>query len=239
MTTPLSHLGPIKLFGLLQRRLDKTLDDFHEHWQTAHRDEAMKLTSFFTAYNQNQRLDRETPGWACACDGAPELWFETFDKIVQMQSSDEYMSGAYIDEPNFMHGRAGGFAVQDRVVRAGPVVMPQEATVRANVFVRRRADRDIDAFGRWMAANDQPLVSLTEEPLRHVRSLAVQAPDDIPAYDAVESYWWSDLQGFERSWGEGALTPLAEDWVDRRASGALLCQELRVVWPSDGVDFSA
>ena len=101
-------LGPLKVFGLLDRRPDLSLKAFRRHWRTTHAAEAMKLAKFFTAYVQNHGHDDDLPGFARACDGVPELWFDDPQKAAAMNESEEYLTGAYLDEPKFMDGRASG-----------------------------------------------------------------------------------------------------------------------------------
>ena len=238
MTTH-SSLGPVKLVGLLQRRLDLSLSAFRDHWRTVHSVEALKLKKFYSAYIQNHRRDEALPGLAAACDGAPELWFDGMEDILALQQSEEYMTGAYVDEPNFMEGRSQGLILKERVVTPGPVAGQDEAGVRAMVFLRRRFDKPPDALRRWMAGDDAPLISLSAAPMRHVRALSLPTPDGLQVYDGVESYWWPDIAAFKAAWGEGEVTDGAANWIDLRACAGLLCRENRVAWPGDGVDYGA
>lgn len=232
--TALSALGPMKLMGLLNRREDLSLEQFSDHWRTTHKVEALKLTQFLTGYIQNHRYDQPLPGFKNVADGCPELWFEKAEDIAAMQTSDEYMTGAYIDEPNFMDGRSAGIALQERTIIPGPVAAPGEAMLRVNVFLTAT---DKAALAEELADTDSPAVSLSVPPVRHCRGIALQVDEDPPLYDAMESYWWPDMETFERAWGEGYIATEFAQLIDQPYCAGLLTKELRVIWPEDGVDY--
>ncbi len=236
--TALSDLGPVKLMGLLRRRADFTHDAFRAHWRTTHKVEALKLTPFFTAYNQIHRRAEPLPGFAAPCDGAPELWFAGLEKIAAMQASEAYMTGAYVDEPNFMDGRAQGLLLQDRVVKPGPAVMAGASGARALVFVCRRATVDTDDFDAWLRAFDAPGAELTVPPIRAVHSTVLSVEGAPRTYDAVVSYWWPDLSTLQNAWGRGALNNEASAYIDAERSDGFIADDEHVYWPDDGVDYA-
>lgn len=234
--TALSSLGPVKLMGLLNRREDFTLEQFSKHWRTTHKIEALKLTQFLTGYIQNHRYETPLPGFQNVADGCPELWFANAEDIAAMQTSDAYMTGAYIDEPNFMDGRSAGIMLQERTVIAGPIAALDEAMVRVNVFLKAT---DRDALIDDLKSSDSPVIALAQAPVRHCRGVAPQIEAETPLYDAMESYWWPDMETFQRAWGEGYIATDYAQLVDQPACAGLLTQELRVIWPADGVDYAA
>ena len=238
MPTALSNLGPIKLYGLLQRRLDLTLSDFSEHWKTTHKIEAEKLSSFFSAYIQNHRLALNLPGYPVVCDGAPEIWFRSAEDLIAMRMSAEYETGAYVDELNFMHGRASGLVVSERTIRAGPIKQDDEKSVRVTFFIRKSADISEDAFSNWCATHDAPAIDLQVPPSRHVRGKTLPS-DEQPLYDAVESYWWQSEEEALAALSDGALGLAARSVIDQRSCGILCSTELPVKWPTSGVDYSS
>ena len=234
--TALSDLGPVKLIGLLQRRKDLSLAQFRQHWRTTHREEALKLSKFLTGYIQNHQRPEPLPGFKNAADGCPELWFAKPEDIAAMQTSDAYMTGAYLDEPKFMEGRAVGLVLNERILIAGPPALPSEAMVRVNVFLKAT---DKAALTDQLSDTASPVVALAQSPLRHCRALSLQVEDTPPPYDAVESYWWPDMQTFTHAWGEGYISTDYAQLVDQPYSAGLLTEELRVIWPADGVDYGA
>lgn len=234
--TALSALGPMKLMGLLNRREDLSLEQFSQHWRTTHRTEALKLTQFLTGYIQNHRHVEQLPGFQNVADGCPELWFETPEDITAMQTSDEYMTGAYIDEPKFMDGRAVGLLLQERTIVPGPVAQLSEDMVRVCIFLKGPSAA---ALVQELDENDSPAVALSHAPTRHCRAIAQHAGEDAPPYDAMESYWWPDMASFKSAWGEGYIATEYAQLIDQPYCAGLLIKELRVIWPQDGVDYAA
>lgn len=235
----LTDLGPIKLMGLLQRKAGTDLNAFRQHWRTAHKDEALKLKHFMTAYNQNHRRPEVLSGLKPVADGCPEIWFRSIEEVVAMQTSDEYMTGAYVDEPNFMEGRAQGLVLSESVLVPGPTAMPSEDMVRVSVFLKQAPSIDGHAFADWLANASNSVMTLNGAPMRHTRSISLAAREDMPLFEGVESYWWPDMASFETAWGAGEFAEGAGSYLDISACAGLLTQEERVLWPSDGLDYSA
>lgn len=236
----LQDLGPLKIFGFLDRRQDITLDAFRQHWRTTHAAQALKLTPFFTAYVQNHRRDEGLPGFDPPCDGAPEIWFQDPQNIAAMNSSDAYMSGAYLDEPNFMEGRSRGVVTRELTQNAGPDLHQNETSFKALVFAKRSASLSFQDFEARYESLNSPIIELAQPPLRFMRAVALAPAENEPAplFDAVEEYWWADRDAFRTAWGDGALNEEAHALIDRRSSAGLLAEEVHVYWPTDGVHFA-
>ncbi len=233
------ELGSLKLFGFLHRRRDLSLDAFRTHWRTTHAQEALKLARFFTAYVQNHSNDDDLPGFRRACDGAPELWFDDPGKAAAMNESDEYLTGAYVDEPKFMEGRASGVVTRDVSHGENPPLSLSEPSVKALVFAKRVPDSDFPSFEDWYEQHQGPLVALAKPPHRFLRAIAVVPPHGTPPplFDAVEEYWWPTMEAFEDAWGRGVLTENAASKVDQAQCTGLLSEEVRIAWPNEGITF--
>ena len=227
------------MFGLLDRRSDLTRDQFRQHWRTTHAVEALKLNGFFNGYIQNHGADTDLPGFARACDGVPEIWFHDPAHISAMHESDAYLSGAYVDEPNFMDGRARGVMAHDLTRPGQPDLAGTERALKAIVFVKRWTTQSFDAFAAWYGQQTMPVMDLAVPPRRHLRALAVDTGDPTapPLFDAVEEYWWPNQASFEQAWRTGMLTEEATPMIDQANSAGLLCEEVHVYWPEGGVSF--
>ncbi len=231
------ELGPITVFGLLDRRKDLTLDDFRLHWRSTHADEALKLTKFFSAYIQNHRRDEPLPGFDAPCDGIPQLWYPDLETTAAMSASDEYLTGAYLDEPNFMEGRSRGVITRPLPGNVQPALHRSEQSIKAIAFIKRAEGFSFQQFSDWYEARSEPLIDLADPPNRFLRSLTLKPDQEEPLFDAVEEYWWPNMEAFGASWGAGALAETAVAKIDRARSAGMLVDEVRVHWPENGVVF--
>ena len=68
----------LKLYSLLQRRADLSLEDFSRHWRTVHRELALRLVApgYMRGYVQNHRRETALPGVAAAMKRAGEQSFQ-------------------------------------------------------------------------------------------------------------------------------------------------------------------
>lgn len=230
-------LGLIIVFGLLDRRKDLTIDTFRHHWRTTHANEALKLTKFFSAYIQNHRRDEALPGFSASCDGIPQLWYQDLERTAAMSMSKEYLTGAYLDEPNFMEGRSRGVITRPLPGNVQPALHRSEQSIKAIVLVKRAEGLSFQQFTDWYEARSDPLIDVADPPDRFLRSLALKPDQQEPLFDAVEEYWWPDMQAFGTGWGAGALAQAAASNIDRARSAGMLVDEVRVYWPDAGVIF--
>ncbi|MEL7028207.1 MAG: EthD domain-containing protein [Pseudomonadota bacterium] len=226
-----------KLFGFLDRRSDLTLEQFQLHWRTIHADHAVKLTPYMSLYLQNHAHAAPLPGFRRPCDGSPELWFESVEKIAQMGVSPEYMDGAYLDELEFMADRAIGVIATETVLLPGAPIAPDTREPKAIAFLKRRDGVSLEEIQGALGSLDVPAVDV-HGLNRHIRSFAiVTEPGVDPLFDAIEEYWWADDSGLEAGWGRGAIRAEIASMVDVEASAALRVDEIRPYWPNSGVDF--
>jgi len=227
-----------KLFGFLHRRNDFTLDAFRTHWRTTHAEHALKLTDYMSLYIQNHALETPLPGFRRHCDGSPEIWFETIEKLGQIGVCPEYMEGAYLDEPEFMEGRAAGVVTTEEVLLPGAPMAVDERRAKALVLLKRAPEMSFEDFHAALRAHPAPVVAVGDL-TRHIRSYALAPdPDEPPLFDAVEEYWWADPNALAEDWGAGALADGAGPLIDRDASAGMQIEEIRPYWPAAPVDFA-
>ncbi|MCG8404691.1 MAG: EthD domain-containing protein [Phycisphaerales bacterium] len=231
------ELGPIIVFGLLDRRSDLMIDTFRHYWRTTHANEALKLTKFFSAYIQNHRRDEPLPGFEAPCDGIPQLWYPDLETIAALSASDEYLTGAHLDEPNFMEGRSRGVITRPLPGNVQPALHRSEQSIKAIVLVKRAEGLSFQQFADWYEARCGPLIDVADPPDRFLRSLALKPDQEEPLFDAVEEYWWPDMEAFGAGWGAGAHAETAVAKIDPARSAGMLVGEVRVHWPDAGVVF--
>jgi len=223
---------PIKVFGLLKRRSDLSFEAYSRHWRTTHLAEALKLTGYIARYVQNHFDPTPLDGFARPFDGSPEIWFDDPAKSVAMGTSEEYLTGAYLDEPKFMEGRSQGISVTEEIVLPGPPMEWAPKSVKAMFFYRRAKGQTRQQFVEHWKATKDPLALNASTPLRFIRSLTLDAEDDIDLlYDAAEELWWQTEADFERDWSAAHLNRSLEQIVDIPASMAVRTRELRAIWP--------
>lgn len=246
-----------KLYGLIHRRQDFSLDAFSSYWRDIHSLEALKLRKFFSAYVQNHGIGDDVSGVKNLCDGVPELWFESLEQIAAMTVSEEYQQGAYADEPRFMHGRAAGMVVQDKIIESRGESWQLPEAVRTLFFIKVKTDSSkmdssqtlsnkIDStnkdtekqvreqlFQDWCVNSNAPAIELKSRPLRHVRSLPVAIDNEPPVYDAVESYWWPNLESATSAWHKVKANTALKGVIDLSACGQFTCRQQQIHVPAD------
>ncbi len=218
-----------KIIGMLDRRRDLSIQHFHQHWRGPHALEALKLTPrFIHRYVQNHSLHVAIDGFAEACDGCPAVWVHDADAAAGMSQSEEYRSGAWLDEPRFMEFRSRGFVGHEEVINPGPEMGPIACSVKAMFFLKRPENISRETFlQRWRALK-HPLVHAKPGERRFIRTI----PRDADAwFDGLEEIWWNDIASFERAWAQREVPGEAKDILDQSASRAMLVEENRVIWP--------
>jgi hypothetical protein len=206
----------LKLYGLLTRRGDLDLEAFRAHWRGPHRDLALRLVApgIMRGYVQNHRVDRPLTDATTPADGCPELWVDDLAAVQRLGTCPEYLEGAYLDEPNFMDGRAVT-SLARLVHAAGRPRAP--GTVRLLRFLPAGPPRDWTSPAPWELAGALP-VGLERERCLTEEELGAPVP-----YAAIESSWWPDETAARAAWALGGTAV--------RGQHALLVRELVVVPP--------
>jgi hypothetical protein len=213
-------MGPAKVIGIIQRRADFDVPGFSAYWRTVHRAEALKLRRFLRGYVQQHLLETPVPGLARPeCDGLPTLWVDDFTVLADLAASDEYMTGAYLDEPRFMAERSSGLTVEPAEIL--PACYGRGT--KLILFWRTQPGVDPAALDPGtMLAGAMPNV------IGHVRNRVLNAADQQPryAFDLVEELWWPDRATAEADWAARAF---ATSLIDPATSRAAWVEELPVL----------
>lgn len=223
----------IKLFGLLHKRDDISQRQFHAHWRGPHAEHALKLVPVLQRYVQNHKAAKPYPNMNPPCDGSPEVWLEDIEASVELNTMPEYMTGAYIDEPNFMRVRSEGVVVSEQVVIAGPPIAKNAKLTKALFFLKRNPSLSAEQFREQWLAHDRPLFTRAAHAQRFVRSptLAQTYVGGEATYDGVEELWWPSLAAWEKD-RKGAINKNdLRLLLDLEGTTAMFVDENRVFWP--------
>lgn len=235
-----------KVFALLAPRFDVSVDRFHEHWSTTHREHALKIDRI-RRYTQAHRLrtpDRGAAPMAAGLrdaewEGTPEVWFDSVGSALGQRTDPQYVDHAKPDELRFVDVPAirrvvtrwhlaldpGGFSLgpsaggpTGRHAGTGP------PAVKLMVF--GGAPREGDAWNVLAAGLGDACPAIAGIALAH----AVQVPGSPPPFLTVVELWWPDLATYRAAWSRdgGAVLAVLTGAVDLADARAFLCEELRV-----------
>ncbi|MDA0339279.1 MAG: EthD domain-containing protein [Proteobacteria bacterium] len=222
----------IKMFGMLDKRSDISQEQFHAHWRGPHAVHAVKLVPVMKQYCQNHKTARDYPGFDKPCDGSPEVWVDDLDASAWMGRMPEYMTGAFIDEPNFMRERSGGVMVSEHIALENTGIGKDDQLTKVLFFIKRSPSLSHRSFVEQWLARETPLLVGGANLSRWVRSPILEEAyaNGEAKYDGVEELWWSDDSAHQK---DALETPAADALrlVDLDATTAMFVDENRVVWP--------
>lgn len=227
----------VKIFYLIPKRPDISVEQFHRHWREIHAPLALKIPSL-RRYVQSHRIKHAGFGLSSPYEGVAEVWFDSFDAAKQMRDSREYIEGAFADEPNFIDtSRLAWIATQENVVLPGPAMAKDTPGVKALFFPKRKPGLSVADYQTYWHTKHGPIVPKTPGLRRYVQChvLPETYQDGTPVYDGVAELWWPDFASLEKA----AVSPEfrveqltdAQQFVDVDHLEGFLVEENRVIWP--------
>jgi len=111
----------VKLFALLPRRADVSVEEFHDHYRHPHGTLGKEITGF-RGYVQSHQMDTDLLGGSQArFEAVAEVWFDNAADAARLGEDPHYLEHVRPDEPNFidMENLTFLFTTED-VVTAGP-----------------------------------------------------------------------------------------------------------------------
>jgi hypothetical protein len=231
----------IKVFGLLAVRPGLTVELFHHHWSTVHREHALRIERI-CRYVQAHRVRPGLRGLPEAeWEGVPEVWFDSVNSAMAQRTDPQYTEFARLDEPNFIDmGSLRRVTAAQRVIRD-----PGEARAKLMVFAHWPSvgsvaqgsgpdSQGIEAFGRALQDVAPDLSGLAISTAFHVDDLPRLSDGSAPAaspFDVVVELWWPHVEAVRAGWddGGGAILAALHDHLDLGRARGFLCEELRVV----------
>lgn len=223
----------IKLFGLLQRRRDLTLEQFSRHWSTVHRELALRLVApgIMRGYVQNHRVPEPVPGLDAPVDGSPEVWIDGPHILQRLATAPEYLEGAYPDERNFMEGDSGAMVTRTTACHGAARERTTSGAKVMCYFPAQVASDPAITAARWQSASPWLLPGASPLRLEREQALTGEAAGGVaPRFGAIEASWWPDAATFLALWRQrpaDAAARAREDGVR-----AMFVRELIVVPPS-------
>lgn len=217
----------IKVFALIPRRPDITVERFHDHWRHPHGDLALNITTML-GYLQSHRLDAPGGGLVDPTyEGIAEVWFPDLATAAGMGDDPNYINGCQADEPLFIDvSRLSFLMTEQQILTAGPPVEQDAGGVKLLVLFPTGSTPPDDDEQRNLGER----LGVT----RHVvcRPSAEAYASDPAPYGGIRELWWPDRAAYEaaRDGDPEAWSALTGD-----ADEALLAEEHRVLWPADRV----
>lgn len=202
----------IKFLGLIPRRKDISLQQFHDHWRHPHGSMALGMT-MMRRYVQAHRVDCPLlPLDQSRFDGIAELWFDNRTEALGLMEDPVYVQHVGPDEVNFVDLPALKFTfVEEEVLLARPHLRHGASYGDAcwtpdNRPLSMKLAQLIETDGTkpWAQPDDAQL-SARIGATRHVRSRPVAEIhngniDRVgPApFVGVRELWWPTLHAFNQ-----------------------------------------
>ncbi len=226
----------VKMFALIPARADRSLEHFHQHWRTRHRELALGLDTL-KRYVQCHRLELplgEPP--EDPIEGIALVWFEDVDAALGMVDDPTFIEDIAPDEFNFMdvERRRFLFTAEEEAAIGGALPRGEEA-VKATLLLRRGDGVEPADFAAWWVGPQLELMHRAfAGAARAVASLAIaEANDPAVEIDAIAELWWPDAESLERDWGRAWAAYLSgcEGRIDALASTRFVSSDLWVIGP--------
>ena len=192
----------VKVVTYFKRKPGMSVDDFQQHWRTAHAELIVRLPGI-RGYVQSHLLDSAYRKGEPMCDAVAESYFDDTQAIKALASTPEY--GAVLaDEPNFIDAPSMDLIITDEyVIKDSPV--PEDA-LKSIDFVTRNADMSVAEFQSYWRDIHGPLCQAAQAMLRYRQSHTRRSAYDrgkAPSYDGVAMIWYQDMQALRSA----AATP--------------------------------
>jgi hypothetical protein len=231
----------IKVFGLLAVRPGLTVEAFHHHWSTVHREHALRIERI-RRYVQAHRVRPGLRGLPEAeWEGVPEVWFDSIDSAMAQRTDPQYTEFARLDEPNFID-----MENLRRVTAAYHVVRdPGEVGAKLMVFAhwpavssapgnRHPGPPFMDSIGGALLDVAPDLSGLAISTAFHVDDLPRLSDGSAPAaspFDVVVEIWSPKVEAVRAGWDNrgGAILAALHAHLDLTRARGFLCEELPVV----------
>ena len=207
--------------------------EFHRYWREVHGPIAKKIPQL-RGYIQSHRIP--FAGANSSYDGAAEAWLDNETALGTLRQSPEYLSGALVDEPNFIAmTRVEWLVTNDQVILDGPQT-PQ--LVKTIFQLKRKPGMSLGDFRKYWIDVHGPLVCKLPGLRRYVQCHAVDAAYSYaePKWDGVAQLWVDDVDAMQRmmdsrEFREGSW-PDGEKFLDLSLARSFVAQEHQVIWPA-------
>jgi uncharacterized protein (TIGR02118 family) len=221
----------VKVYALLPRRQDVTVEFFHEHWATVHGEVSKRITTI-RRYVQAHRVTGETPSLPAAeLEGIAEMWFDDATTAAGMGEDPNYVDYAYVDALKFIDMETVAFVITtEHQLRPGPATGDGDGEVKAMLLLRRAPSLSPAQFADRVAALADGVPS-AQTILAGLAVPEMYADGAEPAYDGVIELTFRRQQDLDSAHPE--LAHLIETGlagaIDPQMSAAFTAHELPVI----------
>ena len=212
----------IKQVSFFKRRDDLSPEEFRDHWLNVHADVVRQLNGI-VRYVQNHALEPRS-----GFDGIAEVWFEDIESMRNVVDTPE-LAAIRSDEENFIDLNTMGtvltteYLIKDRE--------PPSADQKMMALVKGLLDDDPETFQSEYRDQLGPLVAAVPGIDRYVQAHArpgIYRTGRTPAYDAIASVWFSEVDALVSSREMQAVRDLERSIIDLENTRIGMVKEIEI-----------
>ena len=212
----------IKQVSFFKRRDDLSPEEFRDHWLNAHADVVRQLSGI-VRYVQNHGLEPRS-----GFDGIAEVWFEDIESMRNVVDTPE-LAAIRSDEENFIDLNTMGtvltteYLIKDRE--------PPSADQKMMALVKGLLVDDPETFQSEYRDQLGPLVAAVPGIDRYVQAHArpgIYRTGRTPAYDAIASVWFSEVDALVSSREMQAVRDLERSIIDLENTRIGMVKEIEI-----------
>ena len=212
----------IKQVSFFKRRDDLSPEEFRDHWLNAHADVVRQLNGI-VRYVQNHALEPRS-----GFDGIAEVWFEDIESMRSVVDTPE-LAAIRSDEENFIDLNTMGtvltteYLIKDRE--------PPSADQKMMALVKGLLVDDPETFQSEYRDQLGPLVAAVPGIDRYVQAHArpgIYRTGRTPAYDAIASVWFSEVDALVSSREMQAVRDLERSIIDLENTRIGMVKEIEI-----------
>ena len=212
----------IKQVSFFKRRDDLSPEEFRDHWLNAHADVVRQLNGI-VRYVQNHALEPRS-----GFDGIAEVWFEDIESMREVVDTPE-LAAIRSDEENFIDLNTMGtvltteYLIKDRE--------PPSADQKMMALVKGLLVDDPETFQSEYRDQLGPLVAAVPGIDRYVQAHArpgIYRTGRTPAYDAIASVWFSEVDALVSSREMQAVRDLERSIIDLENTRIGMVKEIEI-----------
>jgi uncharacterized protein (TIGR02118 family) len=188
----------VKALSYFKRKPGMPVEEFQAYWRQRHPEVVTRLPGI-RRYTQSHTLAQVYAKGEPAYDGIAEVWFDDTAAMRRLAGLPEY-AAVRADEARFIdHATMGLLVTEEAVIVDGAA---PAGGVKMAMFLRRRIDRDVDAFQRYWREVHGPIAAAVPQVRRYVQSHVRRSAYErgrTPAWDGVALLWFDDTAALRAS----------------------------------------
>ena len=212
----------IKQVSFFKRRDDLSPEEFRDHWLNAHADVVRQLNGI-VRYVQNHALEPRS-----GFDGIAEVWFEDIESMRNVVDTPE-LAAIRSDEENFIDLNTMGTVLTTEYLIKDEE--PLGADQKMMALVKGLLVDDPETFQSEYRDQLGPLVAAVPGIDRYVQAHArpgIYRTGRTPAYDAIASVWFSEVDALVSSREMQAVRDLERSIIDLENTRIGMVKEIEI-----------